>query len=83
MEFDEFVRQFRERTAQRMVDFEAALAKAESDMAKRTKKSPGKPGEILRGQQLGGMHPPVLSTRKTPGRHRRNSGPVQGVLKRS
>ncbi|MGP6173913.1 hypothetical protein [Corynebacterium sp. A21] len=79
MEFDEFVRQFRERTAQRMVDFEAALAKAEAEMVKKTGKSAG----VSRGQQLRGTTPPVLPARKTPGGHRRNSGPVQGVLKKS
>lgn len=32
MEFEEFSRQFRERTAQRMLDFEAALARAQNRM---------------------------------------------------
>lgn len=71
LEFEEFVRQFRARTAQRMVEFEAALAKAQAEVAK--------PGPS-RGS-LKPTPPPVQ--KKTPARRRYTTGQVQGVLKKS
>lgn len=89
MEFDDFVRQFRERTAQRMVEFEKALAKAQADMEKSPRA--GKPATTAPGRKPGSgeaaaaadrVPPPVVGAKKTPARHRRRSGPVQGVLKK-
>lgn len=80
MEFDEFVKQFRERTAQRMVEFEKALAKAQAEMERQE-------GKSVSGHRKGHSAPlppnPMMSqTRKTPGRGRRGAGPIQGVLKK-
>lgn len=71
LEFDEFVRQFRTRTAQRMVEFEAALAKAQADMTT--------PGPSRGGRKP--TSPPAQ--KKTPARRRYATGQVQGVLKKS
>lgn len=84
LEFDDFVRQFRERTAQRMVEFEKALAKAQEDMAKAPRA--GKSA----GQKTTGRFPEAsdqhvstpVGVKKSPARHRRKTGPVQGVLKK-
>lgn len=92
MEFDEFVRQFRERTAQRMVEFEKALAKAQAEM-----EQPGKTAKKPAGTQgPQGSVPPAPGPRmaarpgsprgaerkKPPARRRQGAGPVQGVLKK-
>lgn len=95
LEFDEFVRQFRERTAQRMVEFEKALAKAQTDMEKTQRKPrgsvPPSRGSIPqrsrstshRPEPVVHPAPPVTGELKTPVRNRRRPGPVQGVLKKS
>lgn len=79
MEFEEFVQQFRERTAQRMVEFEKALAKAQTEMEKNSTASAGQ----RKARQVPMVpHPPLSSQRKTPGWGRRTVGPIQGVLKK-
>lgn len=95
LEFDEFVRQFRERTAQRMVEFEKALAKAQADMEKTQRKPrgsvPPSRGSIPqrsrstshRPEPVVQPAPPVTGELKIPVRNRRRAGPVQGVLKKS
>lgn len=79
MEFEEFVQQFRERTAQRMVEFEKALAKAQAEMEKNNTAAPG---QRQRHQKPVAPHPPLPTQRKTPGWGRRTVGPIQGVLKK-
>lgn len=84
LEFDDFVRQFRERTAQRMVEFEKALAKAQEDMAKtpRAGKSAGQKSAVRLPESSDQHVSRPVGVQKSPARHRRKTGPVQGVLKK-
>lgn len=74
MEFEEFARQFRARTAQRMLDFEAALARAQQRMERAT--GPGGHASTQAGQEK----IPETSRRS---RHAPGPGQVQGVLRRN
>lgn len=71
MEFEEFSRQFRQRTTQRMVDFEKALAQAQARVEK-TAQGPKAPL-------------PRETQHNTPGIRPRShtKGKVQGVLRKS
>ncbi|WP_034990529.1 hypothetical protein [Corynebacterium halotolerans] len=77
MEFEEFSRQFRERTAQRMLDFEAALARAQNRMERATQT------EQSRARQrppAAGQPGPVVHRRPRPPGP--GHGEVRGILKR-
>lgn len=80
VEYEEFVRQFRARTATRLAEFEKALAAAQAK-TKSARAEPGADGYGLRGEQPGAhtaqVPPPV---RGAPARAR-GRGPVQSVLR--
>ncbi len=80
MEFEEFARQFRERTAQRMVDFEKALARAQHRMERATEAEQGR----NRGRQpVAGQPTPVVRPRRRPApAPGHGHGQVQGILRR-
>lgn len=69
MEFEEFSRQFRQRTTQRMIEFEKALAQAQKRVEKAVTPPPaGSP-----------QTPPPAQQRPRPGSAR---GRVQGLLRK-
>ncbi|MDO5670777.1 MAG: hypothetical protein Q4G50_12355 [Corynebacterium sp.] len=70
MEFEEFARQFRQRTTQRMMEFEKALAEAQG----RVEKSVRPP---TRQQQ------PTPTVAPAPARRASGRGQVQGLLRKS
>ena len=74
MEFEEFSRQFRARTPQRMIEFEKALAKAQERVEKSTAAPTPRTRSTTPAQAPGG-HTPALR----PGAR----GQVQGVLRRN
>ena len=74
MEFEEFARQFRARTAQRMLDFEAALARAQQRMEHATQ-----PG----GRTGTQPEQDILSVTRRRSRRTPGPGQVQGVLRRN
>lgn len=69
MDFQEFARQFSERTAQRLIEFEATVDQAQRSLEKMAKNTPGtQPGVSQEGA--------VVNDRRRPAR------PVQSILRR-
>ncbi|APT93198.1 hypothetical protein CPHO_10200 [Corynebacterium phocae] len=89
VDFDEFARAFRDRTAQRMVDFERTLAKAQSDVEKAAENARNQMGgehrtpgtgygtgqHTLRGQSQGSAHAQAPAYGGMPGQ-------IRSVLRR-
>ena len=68
MEFEEFSRQFRQRTTQRMIEFEKALAQAQQRVEKAAAPPTASPGPVAPARRS----PPPGSAR----------GRVQGLLRK-
>ncbi|WP_018297722.1 hypothetical protein [Corynebacterium lubricantis] len=70
MDFQEFAEQFQQRTAKRMLDFEAALAKAQKQMEEQVRQQE-------RAREMNIKKPPAMYPKGTL-----RGGRVQGVLRR-
>ena len=69
MDFQEFARQFSERTAQRLIEFEATVDQAQRSLEKMSKNTPGTQPGVSQGEG-------VVNDRRRPAR------PVQSILLR-
>lgn len=74
MDFDEFARGFRERTAARLVEFEKTLGKAQADLEKAAKQAAAEARGVGEASDSKG-------DQQTPKR-KRTSGQVKSVLRR-
>lgn len=72
MEFEEFARQFRQRTTQRMREFEKALAEAQGRVETSVQQHARRPSPAR----------PVPEQRQTPPRPGSARGRVQGLLRK-
>lgn len=79
MEFEEFARQFRQRTTQRMMEFEKALAAAQERVEKSV--AAPQPGNPPRPRAHSHSQPPPPP--QPPSRRQRAGGQVQGLLRRT
>lgn len=69
MDFQEFARQFSERTAQRLIEFEATVDQAQRSLEKMAKNTPGTQPGASQGEA-------AVNDRRRPAR------PVQSILRR-
>lgn len=76
MEFEEFAKQFRQRTTQRMTEFEKALAQAQTRVEKAVQEPPP-PRRSTPGPQP--TQPPPYTTKQP--RPASSRGRVQGLLR--
>ncbi|MDK8450688.1 hypothetical protein [Corynebacterium mastitidis] len=84
MDFEEFARNFRERAAKRMLEFEVALEESRREMERRDAQR--QEDKSLRTQTPRyGVRVEAADTQAEPRArtHGREYGPVQGVLKRN